>query len=214
MSFSLRSRHRARRALLCLTAICLATQSACARTADSTSDSATSARTTPEHVDSIVPREVALTRFRKDVPDSLSELESEFTTRDAVVAAFVKRLAARDTAGLRAMALSKAEFAWIYYPTNPIGLPPYDLSPGLMWFQFEGNSRKGLVHALEERGGRDLKVVGYRCESTTTEGDNRVHNRCALKKLQAPGDTVPEVLFGGIIERHGRFKLIGFTNKL
>jgi hypothetical protein len=166
------------------------------------------------HVDTVLPREVDLSRFRAELGDSIAELDSDFRSRDALVDAFVARLAARDTAGLLALALTKREFAWIYYPTNPIGLPPYDLGAGLMWFQLDGNSRKGLIHALDERGGRDLHVVGYACESTDTEGENRVHNRCALRKLQAPGDTVPEVLFGGIIERRGRFKLIGFTNKL
>jgi hypothetical protein len=186
---------------------------ACAsREASKTADSATSV--TPQHVDSILPRAEELARFRRGLGDSVAELNSPFRSRDALVDAFVKRLQTRDTTGLVALAMSKSEFAWIYYPTNPIGLPPYDLSAGLMWFRLEGNSRKGLVHALEDRGGRDLRVVGYSCESTDTEGENRIHNRCALKRVQAPGDTIAEILFGGIIEHHGRFKLIGFTNKL
>jgi hypothetical protein len=172
------------------------------------------AASTPQHIDSAVPRDVALAQFRAPLGAEVSELATELRSRDALVDRYVALLAKRDTVGLANLALSKAEFAWLYYPTNPISLPPYDLAPGLMWFQLEGNSRKGLLHALEERGGRDLKVVGYRCERTTTEGENRIHERCALRRVQAPGDTIAEILFGGIIERHGRFKLIGHTNKL
>lgn len=169
---------------------------------------------TPQHVDSAVPRDIALAQFRAPLGAEVTELDSDVRSRDALVDRYVALLARRDTAGLARLALSKAEFAWLYYPTNPISLPPYDLAPGLMWFQLEGNSRKGLLHALEERGGQDLKVVGYACERTTTEGENRIHERCALRRVQATGDTIREILFGGIIERHGRFKLIGHTNKL
>lgn len=206
-----RQRFSTRHTATALVFLCAAFAFACAK-ADAPSNSTTTA--IPQHVDSVLPRDVELARFRQGLGDSLSELQSDFRSRDAIIDAYVKRLAANDTAGLVQLALTKNEFAWLYYPTNPIGLPPYDLSAGLMWFQMEGNSRQGLLHALDERGGRNLHVVGYTCESTSTEGENRIHNRCALKKLQAPGDTVPEILFGGILERHGRFKLIGFVNKL
>ncbi len=176
--------------------------------------SADSAASTAQHIDSAVPRDVALARFREPLGAEVTALDSDIRSRDALVAEYVKLLAKRDTTGLSKLALSQAEFAWLYYPTNPISLPPYDLAPGLMWFQLEGNSRKGLLHALEERGGIDLKVVGYRCERTVDEGPNKVHERCALRRVQAPGDTINEILFGGIIERDGRFKLIGHTNKL
>lgn len=167
-----------------------------------------------QHIDSAVPRDIALARFREPLGPEVTALASDIRSRDALVAEYVKLLAKRDTTGLSKLALTQAEFAWLYYPTNPISLPPYDLAPGLMWFQLEGNSRKGLLHALEERGGVDLKVVGYRCERTVDEGPNKVYERCALRRVQAPGDTISEILFGGIIERDGRFKLIGHTNKL
>lgn len=178
----------------------------------SSADSATG--NAAQHIDSAVPRDVALARFRAPLGPEVTALASDIRSRDALVAEYVRLLAKRDTSGLSKLALSQAEFAWLYYPTNPISLPPYDLAPGLMWFQLEGNSRKGLLHALEERGGTDLKVVGYRCERTVEEGPNKVHERCALRRVQAPGDTISEILFGGIIERDGRFKLIGHTNKL
>jgi hypothetical protein len=45
------------------------------------------------------------------------------------------------------------------------------------------------------------------------QGDNRVYAQCMVQRLQAVGDTISELLFGGIIERHGRFKIINFANK-
>lgn len=164
-------------------------------------------------IDSAVPREVELERFRAGLGAEVVELSGGLPTRDALVAEYVRSLQARDTAAIEKLGLTKAEFAWIYYPTNPMSKPPYDLSPGLMYFQFDGNSRKGLFHALEERGGRDLKVIGHICAMKEQQGENTIHSQCQLRRLQAPGDTLDELLFGGIIERRRQFKIINFANK-
>lgn len=165
-------------------------------------------------IDSVVPREEALRRFR----DGLAEVESlsgGAASREALVAMFVRALESRDTATLRSLVLTRAEFGWLYYPTSPMGLPPYDLPPELMWFQLDGRSRQGIATALEARGGRRLGYLGYQCPSPpATEGENRVWGPCTVRRLQAPGDTVDERLFGPIVERGGRYKFVSFANRL
>lgn len=174
----------------------------------------TGASASPTHVDSVVPREVALERFRNGL-DSLDSLTGGAPSRDALIRQFVRALERHDTAGLATLALTRQEFAWIYYPTSPQGLPPYDLSPDLMWFMLVENSRKGLAHALMERGGRALGFAGYLCDPLPSrEGANTVWGPCVIRRVQAPGDTTAERLFGLIIERGGRFKLVGFANRL
>jgi hypothetical protein len=168
----------------------------------------------PTHVDSIVPQAVALARFRAGI-DSIDALEGGSSSRDALVRRFVRALERRDTADLRAMALTRQEFAWVYYPTNPQGLPPYDLEPGLMWFMLEENSHKGLAHALEERGGRPHGFAGYACDpQASREGANTVWGPCVLRRVQVPGDTTEERLFGLILERGGEFKFVSYANRL
>jgi hypothetical protein len=165
-------------------------------------------------VDSVVPREVALERFRDGLadPDSLS---GGARTREALVRAFVRALETSDTAALAAMALTRAEFAYLFYPTNPQGLPPYNLSPGLMWFTLETGGRQGLSRLLEQRAGRQLRYLSHSCDPSVSEqGENRVFGPCLVRRLQAPGDTVAERLFGPIIERGGRYKLVSLANKL
>jgi hypothetical protein len=130
---------------------------------------------------------------------------------------FVDRLAAADTAGLGALTMSRAEFAWLYYPTAPEAHPPYDLAPGLMWFVLEGNSAKGLRRALEEYGGKPLGYVGYRCEGEPrVHGANRIHPLCIVRRLAEPGgtDTLEIRLFGPVLEREGRFKFVSLANRL
>ncbi|MGH7520712.1 MAG: hypothetical protein ACREMI_05505 [Gemmatimonadales bacterium] len=165
------------------------------------------------HVDSIVPRDVALARIRNGVVEPPS-LSGGAASREALVRQFLGALERRDTATLHALLMTRAEFAYLYYPTNPEGLPPYDLSPGLMWFLLEGNSRRGLAHALEDRGGRPLRHLGVHCQPPTQQGANTVWGGCVVSRLQAPGDTVVEPLFGPIIARGGRFKFVSYANKL
>ena len=170
--------------------------------------------TTAGVIDSVIPRAEALRRFQEGLqrPDSLS---GGTGSREDLVFRFVAALEARDTTALNALSMTVEEFAYLYYPTNPQSLPPYDVSPGLLWFLIEGNSRKGLALALEERGGAPLGYVDHSCEGEPShEGENTVWGPCVIRRVQAPGDTVSERLFGPIIERGGRYKFVNLANKL
>jgi hypothetical protein len=165
-------------------------------------------------VDSVIPREESLRRFRLGL-DSVDALTGSAASRDQLVRRFVRALETRDTAALRTLLMTKAEFAWVYYPTNPQGLPPYDLEPGLLWFLVDSRSRQGISAALEERAGRPLGFAGYSCDPVPSrEGANTVVGPCLVHRVQAPGDTVKERLFGPIIERGGRYKFVSYANKL
>jgi hypothetical protein len=156
----------------------------------------------------------ALHRFREGLAPTDS-LVGAATSRPALMQAFVRAVERRDAAALERLALSRQEFAWIYYPTNPQAVPPYDLSPSLYWFLLEGRSRKGLAHLLTDRGGRPLRYVGVRCDSTVSrEGENTVTGPCSVLRLQERGDTIAERLFGLVIERRGRWKFVSYANKL
>lgn len=164
-------------------------------------------------VDSVVPRDEALRRFRVGL-DSVGELQGGAASRDALVQEYITALAAADTGALKALTLSRAEFAWLYYPESAQGLPPYDLSPSLMWFLMDEQSRKGLTRALGERGGRAYAYAGFHCEGDpVVEGPNTLWGPCLVRRVVAPGDTVSERLFGQILGRAGRYKITTHANK-
>lgn len=168
----------------------------------------------PAHVDSVVPRAVEVAQFREGLIDP-TELGGGAASREELVRRYVRALEQADTAGLAALAITRAEFAYLYYPTNPEADPPYDLSPGLMWFMLEQNSRKGMLHALEEKGGRPFGYLGCRCDATPShQGANTVWGPCLVRHRQAGGDVVEERLFALIVERGGRFKFVSLANKL
>jgi hypothetical protein len=144
----------------------------------------------------------------------IDSLAGGATSLEALMTRFVRAVERNDTASLERLALSRQDFAWVFYPTNPQAAPPYDLSPGLFWFLLEGRSRKGLGRLLVDRGGRPLKYAGVRCDSAVSrEGENTVRGPCAVLRIQGR-DTVAERLFGLVIERRGRWKFVSYANRL
>jgi hypothetical protein len=164
-------------------------------------------------VDSAIPIEVALERFRHGMARPAG-LIGGTKSREELVRGFLAALEASDTAALRRMILSKEEFAWFYYPSSRFSRPPYELPPDLLWFQMRGQTEKGASLLLSDRAGSSLGYVAHDCGSERREGENRLYGHCVLRRVTAAGDTVPERLFGLILERGGAFKFVSYANKL
>jgi hypothetical protein len=177
--------------------------------------SADAARATPPtHIDSVVPRAEALQRFRATLTSHPTALSGGAASTDALVHALASALEARDTARVARLGITRDEFGELIYPASPLSLPPYDLSPDLMWFQLEGNSSHGLSRALAQRSGMPLHIIGVSCPTTDRQGENIVHGRCTVRRVLVAGDTISDSIFGSIIQRGGRFKILSFSNAL
>jgi len=166
-----------------------------------------------QYVDSAIPIDEALRRFRRDLPNPKT-LHGGFGTREKLVGQFVRALEVQDTAALRRMVLKADEFAWFYYPSSPLSRPPYELAPALMWFQLQGESEKDASRLFSERAGHALGYIGHTCATPRVDGKNRIHSSCELRRVTAVSDTVAERLFGLIIERDGSYKFVSYANKL
>jgi hypothetical protein len=165
-------------------------------------------------VDSAVPMDDALRRFREVLPE-VTRLGGGEASRERLVRAFVRALGARDTAALRAMVLSRAEFAWLYYPTAREANPPYNLPPDLMWFTQQGRSERGIGTALETLGGHPIRYLGHDCApEPRIEGENRLWGFCVVRYLNEGGESLRQQVFGLIIERGGVYKFVSYANKL
>jgi hypothetical protein len=165
-------------------------------------------------VDSALSPEEALRRFRQELPEATS-LSGGATSREGLVRAFLQALETRDSSALRAMTLSQAEFAWLYYPTAREANPPYALSPALLWFTQQGRSERGIRVALGELGGRLLRYLGHACApEPRIEGVNRLWGFCTVRYASEGGDTLQQQLFGLVIERGGIFKFVSYANQL
>lgn len=167
----------------------------------------------PGVIDSAVPIPELLRRFRMNTPP-VAALADAPTSRDTLVARFARALAAGDSASLARLALSRAEFAWLYYPETPLSRPPYELPPGMMWFQIVTNDRKGLGRLLRAQDARPFRIDGHRCEPPLRQGPNVVYNRCVALVRGPAGQRAETELFGSILERGGRFKFVSYANGL
>ena len=166
-------------------------------------------------IDSIIPLDEALRRFREPLGPAPDTLRHAARSVREVADRWLRAATAADTTALVRLAVDRAEFAWLFYPGTSLAKPPYEMPPSLMWSQFVLNSDDGVRKVLRVLGGTRTELVSLRCpEPPVREGDNTLHENC-LVTLRVDGRTLPEVrAFGTILERDGRFKLLGLSSKL
>ncbi|HEY4306971.1 MAG TPA: hypothetical protein VGM82_21045 [Gemmatimonadaceae bacterium] len=162
-------------------------------------------------IDSALPMAVLIDRFRRDLP-RVDSLRGGATSRDELVKRVVAAMASNDTAALTHVTVSLGEYAWLYFPTTKVAQPPYEVPPGLAWFQVQEKNRRGALRAFRELGGHRITMKGYRCdESPTVEAQNRLWTGCAVS-ISRDGKAVELKLFGAILERDGRFEVLSYQN--
>lgn len=159
-------------------------------------------------VDSARPAEVELARFRASLVRP-RRLEGGGRSLEALVHDFARAVATRDTARLRELHITAAEFAWFYYPYTVYTHPPYEQAPGLVWLLTTQNSQKGSNRLLRRFPGGGLRVLGIRCAEVVPQDINTLHGACTV---QLQGTAAPQRLFGTILEREGRFKFVSYAS--
>ena len=172
----------------------------------------TTSHSAPGEGGSPVSLDSALTLFRVGLTP-VSELEKGEASLDAIVSRLVRAVEQSDTAALREMVMSRAEFAYLYYPTSVFTRAPMKQEPALVWFLHTAPSEKGVSRLVNRYGGRQLRLVND-CAPPKLEGENRLWFDCAQRIFDARGDTTMIRLFGGVYERNGRFKIFSYSNDL
>jgi len=180
------------------------------------SPSTESAAATPGYVvDSALPIDTLLARFRATVPDTPTALLGGEPSAERLAREFLRALSTNDTASIRRLVVNRAEFAWLYYPHTRFTKPPYEMGPDLLWLQMNEASEKGIVRSLRRYGGSALRFEALACpDSVTTEGPNHITVGCRLRF--AAGDSAARTLqlFGSLMERDGRWKFVSYANDL
>lgn len=165
-------------------------------------------------IDSILPLDEEIRRFRRDLP-RVHALHGGASDLASLTQAVVQALATYDTVALRRLALDRAEFAWLVYPSSPYVAPPYRQAPWLVWLQLSLAGEKGLARLLDRYGGRRIAVIDHACDAEPErQGVNLIWRRCAVRLRLATGDTATRRLFGDVVQRDGRVKLVSYGNDL
>lgn len=163
-------------------------------------------------VDSSFPPAEQMRRFRATIADSVTVWRGGAGNRDALVRRFVEAVAAADTTALLNLAMSRAEFAYLYYDASPLSRDPTRLDPALAWFIIEQNGAKGLTRVLRRFGGRLIDYRDYDCpEPPRSLGAARVWEQCAIRYVD-DGVETSGLWFGGILESRGTFKFVSYAN--
>lgn len=163
-------------------------------------------------LDSVAPIEESLRRFRSDLR-AVERLEGGASSRDALVRAFVDAVEKNDTATVGWLHISRAEYAYLYFPSSIYMNKPYQQAPQLAWFLAAQNSEKGISRVLRRLGGHDLGFERYDCADEAREGSNTFWRSCTVVyKDPQTGARVTRRLFGSIIARDGRFKFLSYAN--
>jgi hypothetical protein len=155
----------------------------------------------------------ALKLFRVGL-EPMTELENAEPSVERAIARLTRIVQTRDTADLRRFVMTRREFAWLYYPTSHYTRRPTLQEPGLAWFLHLQHSEKGATRLIRRYGGK-VELFSNECAAPPrVEGDNRLWWDCVQRARSEAGDTVVIRLFGGILERHGRFKIFSYSNDL
>ncbi len=163
-------------------------------------------------VDSILPTGEALRRFQAELAH-VSAFSGGARNRDELVKQFVAAVEGRDTTALERLVVSRAEYAFLYFPSSVYTRKPYELPPDVAWLLSEQNSKKGLIRLTRRLGGKPLSFRGYECTHPVAEGENRFWRTCQISYVDGTsGLQVKKKLFGAIIERSGSYKFLSYAN--
>jgi len=165
-------------------------------------------------IDSVLPMAEYLRRFRHGLTEPM-RLEGGTTTREALARQFLAAVAVQDSGAMRRLLLSPAEFAWLVFPQHAYSAPPSELDPAVFWQRLGEESDEGLRATLRRFGSHTLGFRELRCQRDTVQlrpGPASLWSSCRMTYRNG-SKVETHRLFGSIVERDGRFKLLSLANE-
>lgn len=172
-------------------------------------------RASTDRVDSILPMEVLLQRFRDSLPQ-VDAFTGGSPDRETLVRRYLAAITARDSAAIRTMVVSRAEFGWLVFPDHIYRLAPYELDPAIFWLQLSAPSSQGVKEMLGRYGGVPITLDSLGCQQDTLQlfrGEMKMWGPC-VAKVHTPEQSFTRQLFGTIVERDGQVKFLSYRNDL
>jgi hypothetical protein len=161
-----------------------------------------------------MPMDEALALFRAGLPE-VSRLEHGASDRGALIDQFVAAVEHGDTATARTLVMSRAEFAYLYFPHSAYARPPFRQDPSLTWFLLLQDSQKGITRVFNRFAGEPARIIDYSCaERPRRVGPLRLWSDCRATVRERRGERATLRLFGPIVEYGGRYKFLTYANDL
>jgi hypothetical protein len=145
-------------------------------------------------------------------PSSKIPLANTFDTAEALAQAVLVRLASKDVAGLKALALSEQEFKDHVWPELDTSRPERNVPFDYAWGQLKQRSDGSLDSVVSRYAGRPLKFVrtSYRGE-TTQYASFVVMRESEIVAADETGRELVLQLFGSAMVKDGRYKLFSYV---
>jgi hypothetical protein len=183
---------------------------------DSSRPESSAAHTSPPSAaaDSAISMDTLLHQFQAGSPryDTLTGTSS---TREALTHRYLVALARFDTSALRQMHITRAEYAYVYFPSSTMMKPPYELPPDVAWLLLTAESNKGIASVMRRFAGQALTFESVRCPGEPLrEGPNIVWRDCVVRYRGEGAGVRERPLFAAIIERGGQFKFFSYATPL
>lgn len=140
-------------------------------------------------------------------------LDGGLDSPEAVAAAVVAALEARDRSALEELVVDEREFRQLVWPRQPAARPERNIPWEYAWRSLSARSRQQLRGRLVEwvRGTRPAVVSVAFTGETTDYGTYRVHRRSAVTLRDAAGRLTTVRVFGSLIEQGGRYKVFSYV---
>lgn len=165
-------------------------------------------------IDSVFPLPEMIRRFRIGLPE-VHALAGGESSPELLVKKFVQALAEGDSRTLSLLALSRAEFAYLYFPYSADPQGDGGLPPALRWDGIVRNSEKGISRALDRMGRTPLTLDVLECRTPAKRlGPLTQQDECTVRLSRTDGTTFSGRLFGSIIGIGGRYKFVGYANDM
>ena len=191
-----------------------ACESPSANAADNSSDATIAPAVARAVVDSARPIQELIARFQAASGPPPESLSRAAPSPEALARAFVMALAGRDTAMLRSLTVSRAEYAYLIFPASVMAHPPYELDPEVAWLMLRLESEKGAARALALGEAESLSFAALECPDPEGRSTHRVWSSCLVRLRARDGSTRPAELFGQIVEVGGHHKFLSYANPL
>lgn len=131
---------------------------------------------------------------------------------EALAQAVLRGYESRDSAALRALALTEDEFREHVWPALPAARPERNLPFSYIWGDLQQKSESSLAGLMSRHGGRPLALVRVEFTGDTSSyGDVRVHRDTVLVVRDRGGAEQSLRLYGSTVERAGTFKVFSYV---
>ncbi|MBN1417562.1 MAG: hypothetical protein JXP34_02235 [Planctomycetes bacterium] len=137
-----------------------------------------------------------------------------FATAEDLARAVLRALETKDEETLQRVRVTEQVYEEVLWPAFPQAKRPENTIPAdFHWMLLDTRSRNGIRDALVENGGRAWDLVAVEPEGIEDYGTYRLWRRVRLRVRPREGGEERTIRpFGSMVERDGRFQVLGYPS--